>query len=296
MKRIFFLLILLSLLSFAPIGIAEEWSYSVALEVGDSFEFEHTRSLDVVKNGSILANVSEVFVANVTIDAIELVNVTDEDFGNYTDMVVSSSIVVGNDTVNANESLYEVVFLNSIFYFGMDVIMSEIANDSVAFTEIGDYGYFNENNSTLGELFVADVEEMNVSSLLELSAFGEFELGLNDTYEGVFELAMVNDTFSLFANESYFFASEGNVSVALFVDVEYDFNSSVVTKSIKQFSLAVGNDSLSFEDSFVEYVAPVVVESSVESSVEETEEESANLIYALAPLSMVALTILRRKN
>lgn len=294
MKRIFFLVLLLSLLSFAPIGMAEEWSYSVALEVGDSFEFEHTRSLDVVVNGSTVSNVSEVFVANVTVDAIELVNVTDADFGNYTDMVISSTIVVGNDTVNATESLYEVVFLNSIFYFGMDVIMSEIANDSVAFTEVGDYGYFNENNSTLGELFVADVEEMNVSSLLELSAFGEFELGLNDTYEGVFELAMVNDTFSLFANESYFFASEGNVSVDLFVDVEYDFNSSVVTKSIKQFSLAVGNDSLAFEDSFVEYVAPVVVETTAESSAETTEEESANFILFALPLALIPL--IRRKN
>tara|TARA_R100000482_G_scaffold107671_1_gene50013 strand:+ start:96 stop:980 length:885 start_codon:yes stop_codon:yes gene_type:complete len=294
MKRIIFLFVLLSLLGFAPIGMAEEWSYSVALEVGDSFEFEHTRSLDVVKNGSILANVSESFIANVTIDAIELVNVTDEDFGNYTDMIISSSVVVGNDTVNATESVFDLVFLNSVFYFGMDVIMSEIANDSVAFTEVGDYGYFNENNSTLGELFVADVEEMNFSSFLELSAFGEFELGLNDTYEGVFELAMVNDTFSLFANESYFFASEGNVSVDLFVDVEYDFNSSVVTKSIKQFSLAVGNDSLAFEDSFVEYVAPVVVETTAESSAETTEEESANFILFALPLALIPL--IKRKN
>ena len=294
MKRIIFLFVLLSLLGFAPIGMAEEWSYSVALEVGDSFEFEHTRSLDVVKNGSILANVSESFIANVTIDAIELVNVTDEDFGNYTDMIISSSVVVGNDTVNATESVFDLVFLNSVFYFGMDVIMSEIANDSVAFTEVGDYGYFNENNSTLGELFVADVEEMNVSSFLGLSAFGEFELGLNDTYEGVFELAMVNDTFSLFANESYFFASEGNVSVDLFVDVEYDFNSSVVTKSIKQFSLAVGNDSLAFEDSFVEYVAPVVVETTAESSAETTEEESANFILFALPLALIPL--IKRKN
>jgi hypothetical protein len=294
MKRIFFLILLLSLLSFAPIGMAEEWSYSVALEVGDSFEFEHTRSLDVVVNGSTVSNVSEVFVANVTVDAIELVNVTDEDFGNYTDMIISSSVVVGNETINATESVFDLVFLNSVFYFGMDVIMSEIANDSVAFTEVGDYGYFNENNSTLGELFVADVEEMNVSSFLELSAFGEFELGLNDTYEGVFELAMVNDTFSLFANESYFFASEGNVSVDLFVDVEYDFNSSVVTKSIKQFSLAIGNDSLAFEDSFVEYVAPVVVETSVESSVETTEEESANFILFAIPLALIP--ILRKRN
>ena len=294
MKRIFFLILLLSLLSFAPIGMAEEWSYSVALEVGDSFEFEHTRSLDVVVNGSTVSNVSEVFVANVTVDAIELVNVTDEDFGNYTDMIISSSVVVGNETINATESVFDLVFLNSVFYFGMDVIMSEIANDSVAFTEVGDYGYFNENNSTLGELFVADVEEMNVSSFLGLSAFGEFELGLNDTYEGVFELAMVNDTFSLFANESYFFASEGNVSVDLFVDVEYDFNSSVVTKSIKQFSLAIGNDSLAFEDSFVEYVAPVVVETSVESSVETTEEESANFILFAIPLALIP--ILRKRN
>ena len=294
MKRIFFLILLLSLLSFAPIGMAEEWSYSVALEVGDSFEFEHTRSLDVVVNGSTVSNVSEVFVANVTVDAIELVNVTDEDFGNYTDMIISSSVVVGNDTVNATESVFDLVFLNSVFYFGMDVIMSEIANDSVAFTEVGDYGYFNENNSTLGELFVADVEEMNVSSFLGLSAFGEFELGLNDTYEGVFELAMVNDTFSLFANESYFFASEGNVSVDLFVDVEYDFNSSVVTKSIKQFSLVVGNDSLAFEDSFVEYVAPVVVETTAESSAETTEEESANFILFALPLALIPL--IKRKN
>ena len=294
MKRIFFLILLLSLLSFAPIGMAEEWSYSVALEVGDSFEFEHTRSLDVVVNGSTVSNVSEVFVANVTVDAIELVNVTDEDFGNYTDMIISSSVVVGNETINATESVFDLVFLNSVFYFGMDVIMSEIANDSVAFTEVGDYGYFNENNSTLGELFVADVEEMNVSSFLGLSAFGEFELGLNDTYEGVFELAMVNDTFSLFANESYFFASEGNVSVDLFVDVEYDFNSSVVTKSIKQFTLAIGNDSLAFEDSFVEYVAPVVVETSVESSVETTEEESANFILFAIPLALIP--ILRKRN
>lgn len=295
MKRIFFLVLLLSLLSFAPIGMAEEWSYSVALEVGDSFEFEHTRSLDVVVNGSTVSNVSEVFVANVTVDAIELVNVTDEDFGNYTDMIISSSVVVGNETINATESVFELVFLNSVFYFGMDVIMSEIANDSVAFTEVGDYGYFNENNSTLGELFVADVEEMNVSSFLELSAFGEFELGLNDTYEGVFELAMVNDTFSLFANESYFFASEGNVSVDLFVDVEYDFNSSVVTKSIKQFSLAVGNDSLAFEDSFVEYVAPVVVETTAEeTTAETTEEESANFILFALPLALIPL--IRRKN
>ena len=294
MKRIIFLFVLLSLLGFAPIGMAEEWSYSVALEVGDSFEFEHTRSLDVVKNGSILANVSESFIANVTIDAIELVNVTDEDFGNYTDMIISSSVVVGNETINATESVFDLVFLNSVFYFGMDVIMSEIANDSVAFTEVGDYGYFNENNSTLGELFVADVEEMNVSSFLGLSAFGEFELGLNDTYEGVFELAMVNDTFSLFANESYFFASEGNVSVDLFVDVEYDFNSSVVTKSIKQFSLAVGNDSLAFEDSFVEYVAPVVVETTAESSAETTEEESANFILFALPLALIPL--IKRKN
>ena len=294
MKRIFFLILLLSLLSFAPIGMAEEWSYSVALEVGDSFEFEHTRSLDVVVNGSTVSNVSEVFVANVTVDAIELVNVTDEDFGNYTDMIISSSVVVGNETINATESVFDLVFLNSVFYFGMDVIMSEIANDSVAFTEVGDYGYFNENNSTLGELFVADVEEMNVSSFLGLSAFGEFELGLNDTYEGVFELAMVNDTFSLYANESYFLASEGNVSVDLFVDVEYDFNSSVVTKSIKQFSLAIGNDSLAFEDSFVEYVAPVVVETSVESSVETTEEESANFILFAIPLALIP--ILRKRN
>lgn len=294
MKRMIFLFVLLPLLSFAPIGMAEEWSYSVALEVGDSFEFEHTRSLDVVVNGSSVANVSESFIANVTIDAIELVNVTDEFFGDYTDMIISSSIVVGNDTVNATESVFETVFLNQVFFFGMDVFMSEIANDSVAFTEVGDYGYFNENNSTLGELFVADVEEMNFSSFLEASVFGEFELGLNDTYEGVFEVGMANDTFILFANESYFFASEGNVSVDLFVDVEYDFNSSVVTKSIKQFSLAIGNDSLSFEDSFVKYVAPVVVETSVESSVEETEEESANFILFAIPLALIP--ILRKRN
>lgn len=294
MKRIFFLLVLLSLLSLSPIGVAEEWSYSVALEVGDNFEFEHSRSYDVVLNGSSVSNVSESFIANVTVEAIDLVNVTDSDFGNYTDMIISSSVVVGNDTVNATESVFDLVFLNSIFYFGMDVIMSEIANDSVAFTEVGDYGYFNENNSTLGELFVADMEEMNFSSFLEASAFGEFELGLNDTYEGVFELGMVNDTFTLFANESYFFASEGNSSIDLFVDVEYDFNSSAVTKSIKQFTLAVGNDSLSFEDSFVKYVAPVVVETTTLETSEETDEESANFVLFAIPLALIPL--IRRKN
>lgn len=295
MKRIFFLLILLSLLGFAPISMAEGESYSVALEVGDSFEFEHIRSLDVMVNGSSVANVSESFIANVTVGAVDLVNVTDDEFGNYTDMVISSSVAVGNETLNATESLADVVFLNQALNFGMDIIMSEIANDSVEFVGLGEYGYFVEDNSSLAEGFVADMEEMNFSSYLEASAFGEFELGLNDSYAGEFSLGLVNDTFSLFANESYFFA-ENNASVELFVDLEVDMNASLVVKHLRSFSLAIGNDSLSFEDSFVEYVAPVVVESSVESSVEETEEESANLIYALAPLSMVALTILRRKN
>ena len=101
MKRMFLSLVILSLLSLSPIGMGEEWSYSVALEVGDSFEFEHTRSLDVVKNGSTVSTVSENFIANVTVDAIYLVNVIDDVFGNYTDMVISSSVAVGNETLNA---------------------------------------------------------------------------------------------------------------------------------------------------------------------------------------------------
>jgi len=295
MKRIFFLLVLLSLLSLSPIGVAEEWSYSVALEVGDSFEFEHTRSLDVVVNGSILANVSEVFVANVTVDAIDLVNVTDDEFGNYTDMVISSSVAVGNDTLNATESLAEVVFLNQALGFGEDILMAEISNDSLEFAALGEYGYFVEDNASLPQQFVADVEELNFSNYLAFSDFGEFELGLNDSYEGGYSLGYANGTFSLLVNESYFFA-ENNASLDIFVDLEVDINASLVVKHLRSVSLAIGNDSLSFEDSFVEYVAPVVVESSAveSSSVETSEEEAANFVLFAIPLALIPL--LRRKN
>jgi hypothetical protein len=295
MKRIFFLLVLLSLLSLSPIGVAEEWSYSVALEVGDSFEFEHTRSLDVVKNGSILANVSEVFVANVTVDAIDLVNATDDEFGNYTEMVISSSVAVGNETLNATESLFEVVFLNQALGFGEDILMAEISNDSLEFAELGEYVYFLEDNASLPQQFVADVEELNFSNYLAFSDFGEFELGLNDSYEGGYSLGYANGTFSLLVNESYFFA-ENNASLDIFVDLEVDINASLVVKHLRSVSLAIGNDSLSFEDSFVEYVAPVVVESSAveSSSVETSEEEAANFVLFAIPLALIPL--LRRKN
>ena len=295
MKKVIFALLTLMLLSLTPLGVAEEMSYSVALQVGDSFEFEHSRSYEVVLNGSVVDAFNESFVAAVNVTGIDLVNATDPDFGNYTDMVISSDISVGNETINATESLYDAVFLNQALGFGMDIIMSEIANDSVEFVDLGGYGYFVENNVSLAEQFVADVEEMNFSSYLDLAAFGEFELLANDTYSGGFSLAVANDTFTLLANESYFFASEGNVSVDLFVDYEVDMNLSIVTKAIKYFTLSIGNDSLFFEDSYVEYVAPVVVETTAEeTTVETTEEEEANFILFAIPLALIP--ILRRRN
>ena len=244
-------------------------------------------------NGSILANVSEVFVANVTVDAIELVNATDPDFGNYTDMVISSSVAVGNDTLNATESLADVVFLNQALGFGEDILLAEISNDSLEFAALGEYGYFVEDNASLPQQFVADVEELNFSNYLAFSDFGEFELAENDTYEGDYSLAYANGTFTLLVNESYFFA-ENNASLDIFVDLEVDINASLVVKHLRSVSLAIGNDSLSFEDSFVEYIAPVVVETTVESSAEETTEEEANFVLFAIPLALIP--ILRRRK
>ena len=295
MKKVIFALLTLMLLSLTPLGVAEEMSYSVAVQVGDGFEFEHSRAYEVVVNGSVVDAFNETFIAAVNVTGVDLVNATDPDFGNYTDMVISSDISVGNETINATESLYDAVFLNQALGFGMDIIMSEIANDSVEFVDLGGYGYFVENNASLAEQFVADIEEFNFSSYLDLAAFGEFELLANDTYSGGFSLAVANDTFTLLANESYFFASEGNVTVDLFVDYEVDMNLSIVTKAIKYFTLSIGNDSLFFEDSYVEYVAPVVVETTAEeTTVETTEEEEANFILFAIPLALIP--ILRRRN
>lgn len=275
----------MTIISQAQLNDPEEISYSVAIEVGDNYKFNHTRETNflngsyyiVDNNNSIDAN--ERFIADTTITSIDVINKTDQFFGDYKDMVISTDIFLGNETLKVNESLWEVKFLNQATNFGNDIFwVVDILNDfwfwditmyneyliileeMLEFTEIGDYGYFVENNSMLSEDFIKVLDEMNFSSYWEFSTGIDFTDDPN-SYVGDFEYDLLNDMFYLYVDESYF-VEDINSTVEIFLDLEVNMNCSIVKKHIRSYSI-MGDHNLFFADSFV-FIEPLVENTSNE--------------------------------